>query len=78
MTLQKAVATRLSNILLQKKMTQYALSKRSNVTKQSIANIINEKYNSLRFDTLVKLANGMGMTIQEFLDDDIFKKDLQI
>ena len=47
MKIQKAVALRLSNLLLDRKMTQYSLSIKANLSRQAIANIINEKYTSI-------------------------------
>ena len=75
MKLIKAVAMRVSNLLIKNKMSQYALSKKSGLTKQAIANIINEKYDSLKFDTVIKLADGFDMTFQEFCNDNIFDRD---
>lgn len=75
MKLQKAVALRMSNLLIKRNMTQYALSIKSGLTKQAIANIINEKYNSIKFDTVIKIADGFGMTVLEFLDDDVFNRN---
>ena len=74
MKLQKAVALRMSNLLIKKGMSQYALSLKSGLTKQAIANIINEKYNSIKFDTVIKIADGVNMSVQEFLNDDVFKR----
>ena len=74
MNLQKAVALRMSNLLIKNKMTQYALSINAGLTKQAISNIINEKYDSIKFDTVIKIADGFNMTLAEFIDDDIFKR----
>lgn len=74
MTTQKAVAMRISNLLLKKDMTQYALSIKSGISKQGIANIINEKYTTIKLDTIIKLADGFDMTLQEFFDDKVFKR----
>lgn len=74
MKLQKAVALRMSNLLIKKGMSQYALSLKSGLTKQAIANIINEKYNSIKFDTVIKIADGFNMSVQEFLNDYVFKR----
>ena len=75
MNTQKAVALRMSNLLIQHNMTQYSLSTKSGLTKQAISNIINEKYPSIKFDTIIKIADGFNMTIQEFLNDDLFKRE---
>lgn len=75
MKLQKAVALRMTNLLIKNNMTPYALSIKSGLTKQAIANIINEKYDSIKFDTVIKIADGFNMTLKEFIDDDIFKRE---
>ena len=72
MTTQKAVAMRISKLLIEKNMTQYSLSLKSGISKQGIANIINEKYNTIKLDTIIKIADGFNMTLQEFVDDKVF------
>ena len=74
MKLQRAVALRLSKLLLEKKMTQYALSKKMCVPQTTIKHIMHEEYNSIRLDTLVKIADAFDMTVQEFLDDKVFDR----
>ena len=56
-------------------MTCYSLSKNSGLTKQAISNILNEKYKSIKFETLIKIADGFEMTVQEFLNDDLFARE---
>lgn len=72
MTTQKAVAMRISKLLIDRNMSQYSLSVKSGISKQGIANIINEKYNTIKLDTIIKIADGFDMTLQEFLSDEIF------
>lgn len=69
MKTQKAIALRITNLLIEKNMTPYALSVKSGLTKQAISNIINEKYKTVKFDTIVKLADGFEMDYHEFLQD---------
>lgn len=77
-TIQKAVAMRISKLLIEhNNMTQYSLSLKSGISKQGIANIINEKYKTIKLETIVKIADCFNMTIQEFFNDEIFK-DLYI
>ena len=75
MNLQKAVAMRMSKLLLERNMTQYSVSVKSGLTKQAISNIINEKYSSLKFETVIKIADAFDMTVQEFLNDNIFDRE---
>ena len=74
MKTQKAVALRISKLLLEKNMTQYSLSEKSGLTKQAISNILNEKYNSVKFDTIIKLADGFNLSLNEFLNDKVFER----
>ncbi len=75
MNLQKAVALRMSKLLLERNMSQYAVSARSGLTKQAISNIMNEKYSSLKFETVIKIADAFDMTVQEFLNDEVFNRE---
>lgn len=75
MKIQRAVALRVSNLLLKNKMSQYELSKRMLTDRSTIKHIIHEEYNSIKFETMVKIADAFDMTIQEFLNDDLFKKE---
>lgn len=74
MTIQKVIAMRVSKLLIERNMTPYALSVKSGLTKQAISNILNEKYNSAKFETVVKLADGFDMEVEEFVSDDLFKR----
>ena len=74
MTTQKAVAMRISKLLIKLNMSQYALSEKSGITKQGIANIINEKYKTVKLDTIIKIADGFNITLQEFFNDEIFNR----
>ena len=74
MKLQRAVAIRLSKILLENEMTQYALSKKMCVPQTTIMHIIHEDYKSINLATVVKIADALGMTFQEFFDDKVFER----
>ena len=75
MKLQKAVALRMTNLLIKNNMSGYALSQSSGLSKQAIANIVNEKYESIKFDTVIKIADGFNMTLKEFIDDELFNRE---
>jgi transcriptional regulator with XRE-family HTH domain len=75
MNTQKATGLRISNLLIKNKMSEYQLAQKSGLTKQAISNIINEKYTSVKFDTIIKIADGFGMTLQEFVDDELFDRN---
>ena len=41
----------------------------------TLKHILDEEYKSIRFDTLVLIADDFDMTVQEVLDDELFKRD---
>ena len=75
MKIQRAVAIRVSNLLSQHKITQYELAKRMATSQSTVKHIIDEEYKSIKFETLLKIADAFNMTIQEFLNDEIFKQE---
>ena len=75
MKIQRAVALKISKLLLEKNMTQYALAKKMLVPQTTISHIMHEDYKSINFETLIKIADAFDMTIQEFLSDKLFQRD---
>jgi len=75
MKIQRAVALRTSNLLIKNNMTQYELSKRMLTDQSTIKHIIHEEYNSIKFETMVKIADAFGITVQEFLNDELFERE---
>ena len=75
MKIQRAVALRVSNLLIKHNISQYELSKRMCTDRSTIKHIIHEEYKSIKFETLIKIADAFDMSIQQFLDDDLFKRD---
>lgn len=75
MKIQRAVAIRVSKLLTQHKITQYELAKRMATSQSTIKHIIDEEYKSIKFETLLKISDAFKMTIQEFLDDEVFKQE---
>ena len=75
MKIQRAVALKISKLLLEKNMTQYTLAKKMLVSQTTISHIMHEDYKSINFETLIKIADAFDMTIQEFLSDKLFQRD---
>ena len=75
MKIQRAVALRTSKLLSERNMTQYALSKKMLVSQTTIIHIMHEEYNSIKFETLIKIADAFDMSVQEFLDDPVFDRE---
>lgn len=75
MKIQRAVAVRVSKLLSEHNITQYELAKRMATSQSTIKHIIDEEYKSIKFETLLKIADAFKMTIQEFLNDKIFNQE---
>lgn len=75
MTVNDAVAKRIGTLLAQKGMTQYRLEQNSGIQHGSMACIMNGRNKTVTLSTIIMLARGFGMTLQEFLDDEVFVSD---
>lgn len=70
-----AIAIRVKKLLAKSGMTRYKLCRKIAISETTLKHIIDSDYKSINFDTLVLLADGFDMTIQEFLNDDVFKRE---
>ena len=75
MTINDAVAIRTLHLLVQKNMSQYRLEQDSGILHGSMDRILQNKNKTVTVTTLYRLARGFGMTVQEFLDDEIFRRE---
>ncbi len=72
MTVNDAVAKRISILLKEKNMTQYKLEKNSGIQHGSMQCIMNGRNKTVTLSTVMMIARGFGITLIEFLDDNIF------
>ena len=72
MTVNDAVAKRVAGLLAEKNMTQYRLEQNSGIQHGHMQWIMSGKSKTVTLSTVMMLANGFGLTIIEFLDDDMF------
>ena len=79
MTVNDAVAKRISMLLREKGMSQYRLEQESGIQHGSMQCIMNGRNKTVTLSTVIMLARGFNMTLTEFLDDDIFSsEDLEV
>ena len=72
MTVNDAVAKRVAQLLAEKKMTQYRLEQQSGIQHGHMQWIMSGKSRTVTLSTVMMLANGFGMTVIEFLNNDMF------
>ena len=75
MKLQRAVALRITNLLIKNNFTRYAFCKMIVMPQQTLKNIIDERNKDIELTTIAKIADGFGMTIEEFFHDSLFDKE---
>lgn len=72
MNLQKAVALRISQLLIKNKTTRYSLCKQSFLLEETLKRIIDEKNKDIKLSTIAKLSKGFKISISKFFDDNLF------
>ena len=75
LTVNNAVAKRISNLLKEKNMSQYRLEQESGIQHGSMQCIMNGRNKTVTLSTVIMLARGFNITLTEFLDDDIFSSE---
>ena len=73
MTVNDAVAQRISKLLREKDMSQYRLEQESGIQHGSMQCIMNGRNKTVTLSTVILLAKGFHMSLTEFLDDEIFR-----
>lgn len=72
MNVNKAVALRISELLIKNKMTQYRLEVNSGLSHSRLGCILREKNKTVTLSTVMLLAQGFNITLIEFLDSPYF------
>lgn len=75
MKLSTAVALRVSNILEERKMSQYRLEKIIAMPHNTMKTLMGERNQSVNLKTVMQIIRGLEMTTAEFFDDPIFESD---
>ena len=75
MKLNQAVSARLTELLKEKRMTQYQLYMKSGVPKSTIGNVINCSYDSVKLRIIHELCQGLGINIGMFFASPLFDED---
>lgn len=79
MTVNDAVANRISKLLHEKAISQYRLEQTSGIQHGSMQCIMNGRNKTVTLSTVILLAKGFDMSLTDFLDDEVFRsEDLEI
>ena len=79
LTVNDAVAKRISDLLTEKNMSQYRLEQESGIQHGSMQCIMNGRNKTVTLSTLIMISRGFGISLSEFLNDDVFaSEDLEV
>ena len=79
MTVNDAVAKRITKLLSEKGISQYRLEQRSEIQHGTMQCIMNGRNKTVTLTTIIQLARGFDMSVSEFLDDELFaSKELEL
>ena len=79
MTVNDAVAKRITKLLQERNMSQYRLEQESGIQHGSMQCIMNGRNKTVTLSTVMMLARGFHMPLTDFLDDELFRsEDLEI
>lgn len=72
MRLTKAVSEKINKILIEKDITINKLASISCLTQSTVDSLVNGKSKNPKILTIVRLCDGLGITLSEFFDDELF------
>jgi len=75
LTVNNAVAKRISALLKEKEMSQYRLEQESGIQHGSMQCIMNGRNKTVTLSTVIMIARGFGISLTEFLNDEIFNSE---
>ncbi|MCM1546440.1 MAG: helix-turn-helix domain-containing protein [Clostridiales bacterium] len=75
MNISQAVAERIRELLKQKNLTQYKLEQKACVSHETLKSIMKGKAKGVNLRTLIAVADGLDMTVSQFLDSRLFLYD---
>lgn len=75
MTINDAVAKRIANLLKEKDKTQYRLEQDSGIQHGTMQCIMNGRNKTVTLSKVIMIAKGFGMTVDEFLNDELFRSE---
>lgn len=68
----KAMKEKINKILFERDITISKLARISCLTQSTVNNLVNGNSNNPKVLTIVRICDGLGITLSEFFDDELF------
>ncbi len=72
MKLSEAIGKRISDLLKERGLTAYKLSRMGGVSKQLVYILIKAQHDKVALDSVYQVAATLNLSLKEFFDDSIF------
>lgn len=72
MNINEAIITRIRTLSKAQRLSMYELAYKTGMPPSTVKSIMNGKSKNPGIVNIKKMAEGLGLTIREFFDDDIF------
>lgn len=72
MKLSKAISKKINKILIERNITINKLATISCLTQSTVESVVNEKSKNPKLLTIIKICDGLGITLSEFFNDELF------
>lgn len=72
MRLNKAIEEKITKILIERNIIVNKLASMSCLTQSTVDSLINGKSKNPKLLTIVRICDGLGITLTEFFDDKLF------
>ena len=72
MTISEAVAQRIRSLLYTKNISQYSLEQKTGLSHDTLKSIMKGKAKGVNLKTVIAIADGFEMNVDEFLRDPLF------
>ena len=74
MKLSKAISLKIKNICAEKNITPNKLATICCLTQSTVQNLIIGKSKNPKLLTIIRICEGLNMSLKDFFDDEIFEK----
>lgn len=77
MNITQAIKNRIEQLCQEKGITQNKMCTICGITQSTINNIMNRNQKDVSLLTIVRICNGLNITLEEFFNSDIFKQKIE-
>ena len=73
MRISEAISKKLNNICKERNISVNKLANMSLLTQSTVEHLVNGDSKNPKLLTIIRICDGLGMTLQEFFADDLFR-----